>query len=370
MSASPSSRHASADDADEFVGLGPSSSSEFGSDNDSGSSRSASPVPKDADEEQEDYASDWTDDLVTEAHLNVLVAKARVGMDKMARRAAKKSKGKGKSKSRSTSAEKDDKDTSSDEDRDAELDFMVFEDEKEDNIQLPPLLADGLPPLYVEWTNGQLKVRNLEAEEVLKAVDGRRKPATNALAPLSSKQQAVVKGQYDEMEWEDDEGKPEASSSKVTLDISAPPPPPQPAYEIDAKGRRITKKEKKDRKTATAGELWYNLPQASPEAIREAEAMRLRNAVDPKRFYRKEGEKSQQKYFAVGRIVPSSTPFGGASSENLTRAARKRTIVDELVDDAEAKRYAKRKFSELSATRGARGRGTLKRRQEARRGKW
>ena len=125
--------------------------------------------------------------------------------------------------------------------------------------------------------------------------------------------------------------------------------------------------------------------------------MRLRNQLDPKRFYKKdEGEgkgiKGLPKYFAVrlppsltrlsqlislagvcvqiGTIVPTSTPFGKASGDNLVRAARKRTLVDELVDDAEARGYAKKKFGELQAVRGAKGRGTLAARKAAKKTKW
>ena len=124
--------------------------------------------------------------------------------------------------------------------------------------------------------------------------------------------------------------------------------------------------------------------------------MRLRNQLDPKRFYKKdEGEgkgiKGLPKHFAVrlppsltrpsliflagvcvqiGTVVPTSTPFGKASGENLVRAARKRTLVDELVDDAEARRYAKKKFEELQAVRGAKGRGTLAARKAAKKTKW
>ena len=128
---------------------------------------------------------------------------------------------------------------------------------------------------------------------------------------------------------------------------------------------------------------------------REVEALRLRNQLDPKRFYRKdEGEgkgiKALPKYFAVscfmlrnfsflplttvlvkiGTIIPTSTPFGTGSGDNLTHANRKRTLVDELVDDAEAKRYAKKKFNDLQAVRGARGRNTLHAKRALRRGKW
>ena len=43
----------------------------------------------------------------------------------------------------------------------------------------------------------------------------------------------------------------------------------------------------------------------------------------------------------------------GRAPNNLTRSGLKRTLVDELVDDAEAKRYAKKKFEDLQTVRGA-----------------
>jgi hypothetical protein len=72
----------------------------------------------------------------------------------------------------------------------------------------------------------------------------------------------------------------------------------------------------------------------------------------------------------IGTIITSTTPFGTPSADNLTRSQRKRTLVDELVDDAEAKRYAKRKFEDLQAVRGAKGRNTLNAKKAARRSKW
>lgn len=70
----------------------------------------------------------------------------------------------------------------------------------------------------------------------------------------------------------------------------------------------------------------------------------------------------------IGTIVTTDTPFGGPSSDNLTKASRKRTLVEELVDDSEARAYAKRKFDELQQIRGAKGRHTLQAKSKKR--KW
>ncbi|KAF9468555.1 Fcf2 pre-rRNA processing-domain-containing protein [Collybia nuda] len=173
-----------------------------------------------------------------------------------------------------------------------------------------------------------------------------------------------------------DPGAELAEKASSSRDFPAPPIPPP---ELLTNGKPLTKKQKKALKHVTAGPDWFDLPAPAeadlPRLFREVEALRLRNQLDPKRFYRKdEGEgkgiKGLPKYFAVGTIVPSSTPFGTASGDNLARVHRKRTLVDELVDDAEAKRYAKKKFEQLQGVRGERGRNTMHAKRTIRREKW
>ncbi|KAJ7069871.1 Fcf2 pre-rRNA processing-domain-containing protein [Mycena amicta] len=180
----------------------------------------------------------------------------------------------------------------------------------------------------------------------------------------------------------------QASSSFVV------PAPPLPPPELSKSGKPLTKRERKavsisfiikastkffQLRKQTAGSDWFDLPAPAeadlPRLYREVESLRLRNQLDPKRFYRKEegegkGIKGLPKYFAIGTILPSTTPFGTASTDNLTRAKRKRTLVDELVDDAETKRYAKKKFEDLQTARGAKGRNTLNDKKAKRRPKW
>ncbi|KAF9481195.1 Fcf2-domain-containing protein [Pholiota conissans] len=170
---------------------------------------------------------------------------------------------------------------------------------------------------------------------------------------------------------------PEVERTEKATALTSVPAPPILPEELTKSGKPLTKKEKKVLRAKTAGKDWFDLPAPPeyelPRMYREVEALRLRNQLDPKRFYKKdEGEgkgiKGLPKYFAIGTILPTKTPFGTPSSDNLTRANRKRTLVDELVDDAEAKRYAKKKFEDLQTTRGAKGRNTLRAKQ--RKAKW
>ncbi|KAG2146419.1 Fcf2 pre-rRNA processing-domain-containing protein [Suillus bovinus] len=203
-------------------------------------------------------------------------------------------------------------------------------DGDESERPLPPLDPGELPPAYFEF-----------------AKDRRHAPAT-VRDPDIQRAEAATSGSV------------------------APAPPPKPTL-------TSTKKHRKAMQNQTAGPSWFDLPAPAeadlPRLHREVEALRLRNQLDPKRFYRKDdgdgkGIKGLPKHFAIGTIVTTNTPFGTASTDNLPRAHRKRTLVDELVDDAEARRYAKRKFEDLQVVRGARGKNTLHQKKALRRPKW
>lgn len=109
-------------------------------------------------------------------------------------------------------------------------------------------------------------------------------------------------------------------------------------------------------KAPTAGPKWFNMPATAmtPELKREIQAMRLRNALDPKRFYRSSAkeDKALPEFFQLGHVLPS---HAGSVSTAPTAAARKRTFVEELVDDEQARAYTKRKTQEVQA-RGMSGR--------------
>ncbi|KAF8133635.1 Fcf2-domain-containing protein [Boletus edulis] len=166
-----------------------------------------------------------------------------------------------------------------------------------------------------------------------------------------------------------------AHTEVASSSMSIPAPPEDP----NADWKQLTKKQRKALRNKTAGQGWFDLPAPAeadlPRLYREVEALRLRNQLDPKRFYRKDdgegkGIKGLPKHFAIGTILPTNTPFGTASTDNLPRAHRKRTLVDELVDDAEARRYTKKKFDELQQVRGRKGKKTLHKKNDLRKPKW
>ncbi|XP_050663902.1 deoxynucleotidyltransferase terminal-interacting protein 2 [Leptidea sinapis] len=116
-----------------------------------------------------------------------------------------------------------------------------------------------------------------------------------------------------------------------------------PKYNVSEKKlRKLRKAERKKDK----GPNWFNMkaPQMTPELRNDLKLLKMRSALDPKHFYKKNDMEVLPKYFQVGRIMDSALDH---TNERLTRKQRKRTMVDELLADAELQKYNKKKYKEI-----------------------
>lgn len=102
----------------------------------------------------------------------------------------------------------------------------------------------------------------------------------------------------------------------------------------------------------TAGKQWFDMPAPTitPELQKDLKLLQLRDAIDPKRHYKKSGSKSKAlpKYFQVGTMVGSSLDY---YSGRLTNRERKESIADELLSDQNFSAYRKRKVREIEEHR-------------------
>lgn len=85
-------------------------------------------------------------------------------------------------------------------------------------------------------------------------------------------------------------------------------------------------------------------PELTPEVKNDLQVLRMRSALDPKHFYKKNDLKTLPRYFQIGKVVDSPADY---YSGRLTKKERKKTIVDELMADAEFSKYNKRKYKEI-----------------------
>ncbi|XP_018328569.1 deoxynucleotidyltransferase terminal-interacting protein 2 [Agrilus planipennis] len=116
-----------------------------------------------------------------------------------------------------------------------------------------------------------------------------------------------------------------------------------PPYEVSKK--RLRKLRQKERQK-TKGEKWYGLPatEVTEEIKHDLEVLQMRSALDPKHFYKKNDLKVLPKYFQIGKVLDSPLDH---YNNRIPKKQRKRTLVDELLADAEFSKYNKRKYKEI-----------------------
>ncbi|MBN3301158.1 TDIF2 protein, partial [Amia calva] len=102
--------------------------------------------------------------------------------------------------------------------------------------------------------------------------------------------------------------------------------------------KRQLKLKRKEEKAKTTGDGWYNMkaPELTEELKNDLKALKMRSAMDPKRFYKKNDREGFPKYFQVGTVVDTPVDFYHA---RIPKKQRKRTIVEELIADAEFRRF-------------------------------
>lgn len=113
---------------------------------------------------------------------------------------------------------------------------------------------------------------------------------------------------------------------------------------------QISKKQslkgRKEEREKTKGIKWFNLPatEVTEDIKNDLEVLQMRSVLDPKHFYKKNDIKILPKYFQIGKVMDSPLDF---YNNRLTQKERKKTLVDELLADAEFNKYNKRKYREI-----------------------
>jgi len=102
----------------------------------------------------------------------------------------------------------------------------------------------------------------------------------------------------------------------------------------------------KEERSKSKGKNWFNLPatEVTDEVKNELEIVQMRSVLDPQHFYKKNDLKVLPKYFQIGKVLPSPLDY---YNERDTRKTKRKTLVDELMEDAQFQRFNKRKYAEI-----------------------
>ena len=139
----------------------------------------------------------------------------------------------------------------------------------------------------------------------------------------------------------------DAGSGAVTLAAHAMPAVPAPrqlSLAPSGLAQKSTKGERKSARAETAGTGWDNMaaPQLTADLKRELLLIKMRGAMDPKRFYRSADDgKALPKYFQMGTIIE------GAEDGRVrkTKKERKGSIMQEIMSDGVIRKRAKSQFN-------------------------
>ncbi|KAJ8376457.1 hypothetical protein SKAU_G00070370 [Synaphobranchus kaupii] len=218
-------------------------------------------------------------------------------------------------------------DEEGDEDDDTE-DSILFKSKSKDLIQLSTSIDPGL------------KVKDIGGLYI--SVDGSKsKSASNAMKKLKEQkdQDELMKRSVIGPEFEKEESVPPYKESKQTM-----------------KQKRKAEREK------TTGDGWFNMkaPEMTEELTNDLKVLKMRAAMDPKRFYKKNDRDGFPKYFQVGTVVDSPVDF---YHSRIPKKQRKRTMVEELLADAEFRNYNKKKYKQIMTEKAAHAAGKKNRKK-------
>ncbi|XP_070817490.1 deoxynucleotidyltransferase terminal-interacting protein 2 [Chaetodon trifascialis] len=102
----------------------------------------------------------------------------------------------------------------------------------------------------------------------------------------------------------------------------------------------------------STGDAWFNMkaPEISQELKGDLQVLKMRGSMDPKRFYKKNDRDGFPKYFQMGTVVDNPADF---YHSRIPKKDRKRTMVEELLADAEFRHNNKKKYQQIVAEKAA-----------------
>eukprot|EP00063_Salmo_salar_P096390 XP_014071225.1 PREDICTED: deoxynucleotidyltransferase terminal-interacting protein 2-like [Salmo salar] len=122
-----------------------------------------------------------------------------------------------------------------------------------------------------------------------------------------------------------------------------------PPYRESKQAAKLKRKEEREK---TTGAGWFNMraPEMTEELKGDLKALKMRGAMDPKRFYKKNDRDGFPKYFQVATVVDSPVDF---YHSRVPEKDRKRTMVEELLADAEFRQTNKKKYQQIMTEKAA-----------------
>ncbi|RQM29239.1 hypothetical protein B5M09_002514 [Aphanomyces astaci] len=106
---------------------------------------------------------------------------------------------------------------------------------------------------------------------------------------------------------------------------------------------------------------WFNMVsnELTAEAKRDIQLIKMRNYIDPKRFYKSSDHRksAMPKVFQVGTVIEGAAEF---KSARVSRKDRHQTFTEEILHDKKIGGYTKRKYGDIQAAKANPGKNKFK----------
>ncbi|KAG8003666.1 Deoxynucleotidyltransferase terminal-interacting protein 2 [Nibea albiflora] len=214
---------------------------------------------------------------------------------------------------------------------------FVDEEGDDDDDEDTSILFSSRNPLLKEMSSRiDPGIRMKELGGLYINFDGSKsKPVSSSLQKLKEKkiQDEVMKKSIIGPDFEKKDAVPPYSESKQALKL-----------------KRRVEREK------STGDAWFNMkaPELSQELKGDLQVLKMRGSMDPKRFYKKNDRDGFPKYFQIGTVVDNPVDF---YHSRIPKKDRKRTMVEELLADAEFRQNNKKKYQHIVTEKAAQGAG-------------
>ncbi|KAI1331316.1 Fcf2-domain-containing protein [Xylariaceae sp. FL0255] len=178
----------------------------------------------------------------------------------------------------------------------------------------------------------------------------------------NSDRNAVLKSTSDTAIVKNSKGK--AVATKPTAAI----PTSEKTQELSVRNPELRKSRKDAKTKADAGPNWFNMPKTdlTPELRKDLQLLKMRDVLDPKRFYKKDNSRGIPEYAQVGTMIPSRTDF---FNSRMSKKERKRTLLEDVLETESATKRFKNKYGEIQATKASGKKGQYKKMMQKRYGR-
>ncbi|KAM9848907.1 deoxynucleotidyltransferase terminal-interacting protein 2 [Aulostomus maculatus] len=214
---------------------------------------------------------------------------------------------------------------------------FVDEEEEDDEDEDAQILFSSRNPQVTEFSSRiDPGIRMKELGGLYINFDGSKsKPVSGSLKKLKETklQDEVMKKSVIGPDFEKKDAVPPYSESKQALKL-----------------KRRVEREK------STGDGWFNMkaPELTKELKGDLQVLKMRGSMDPKRFYKKNDRDGFPKYFQVGTVMDNAVDF---YHSRIPKKQRKRTMVEELLADAEFRQNNKKKYMHIVTEKAAQGAG-------------